>query len=358
MQLPVQSVRISMQWKRRGGDIIHRIVKRSIHGRGKIWTKMKGFYHLGRFHRPIGTFLLVYPSYWSMLLGSPESLPWECIALFTVGAFAMRGAGCTINDMWDADIDKKVKRTRSRPIAAGTVTKLEALGFLGVQAAVGAAVLFQLPPSAITLGICSLPLVIMYPLAKRFTGYPQVILGLTFNWGALLGYAAVQPVPEGLSYIEGLMSLPDIPVSIWSLYGSCFCWTLIYDTLYAHQDIKDDRAIGVGSMAVSLGKANTKPVLAGLAGMTTVGLAQVGGFHDLHHVYYLAVGYSAARLIQQIYHAKLDDPKDLDSRFTSNHVIGVVIAAGILASNLIGGRKKDSDKSKEGKGGNASIRDS
>ena len=219
---------------------------------------------LARMDKPIGTMLLLHPCLWSLSLAtiaiaSPAStftsasasasapIPLHStltlIGLFSAGAFAMRGAGCTINDMWDVDIDRQVSRTKSRPLASGLVSLPQAWVFLGGQLAVGLAVLCSFPahslPLTMKLGVLSLPLVVLYPTAKRWTNYPQLVLGLTFNAGAVLGCAAV----------ANEVLLPIVA----PLYFSGVCWTMVYDTIYAMQDEKDDRKIGVKSSALALG---------------------------------------------------------------------------------------------------------
>lgn len=196
---------------------------------------------LGRWDRPIGTWLLLWPCLWSTALAAPASAPPDVAlcALFGVGAFAMRGAGCTINDLWDRDIDRQVERTASRPLASGALSVAQAIGFLGVQCTAGLGVLLALPPYAVGLSFASVPLVAAYPLAKRITDWPQAILGLTFNWGALVGWAAVHGECHW--------------VAVLPLYASGIGWTLLYDTIYAHQDKADDARVGVRSTALRLG---------------------------------------------------------------------------------------------------------
>ncbi len=174
----------------------------------------------------------MWPCFWSTALAAPlGALPDPVLlAKFAVGAFVMRGAGCTINDLWDRDFDKHVERTKNRPLANGDVTVTQAVGFLGLQLSLGLGVLLSFDVNSILLGCLSMPLVVAYPAMKRFTNWPQLVLGLTFNWGALMGWTAV----------HGELSLAHtLP-----LYLSGVCWTLVYDTLYGYQDRKDDKAIG------------------------------------------------------------------------------------------------------------------
>lgn len=187
------------------------------------------YLRLIRFDRPIGTWLLFWPCGWSIALAAAPGCAPDIgmLALFATGAFVMRGAGCTINDMWDREIDRRVERTRERPLASGELTQLDALVFLAAQLGVGAQVLLQLNGYSIGLGAASLGLVVVYPLMKRVTYWPQLVLGAAFNWGALLGWSAVHG--------EVLWSA-CVP-----LYAAGVCWTIVYDTIYAHQVSVKDR---------------------------------------------------------------------------------------------------------------------
>ena len=184
---------------------------------------LKPYAKLARVDRPIGTMLLLWPCWWSIGLAAPAGhLPdLSLVAIFGVGAFVMRGAGCTINDMWDRKFDAQVERTQNRPLASGAITPFLALVFLGGQLTCGLSVLLQLNTYSVFLGASSLGFVVMYPLMKRYTHFPQLVLGMTFNWGALLGWAAVHGT------CDWSVVLP--------LYGAGVAWTLMYDTLYAHQ---------------------------------------------------------------------------------------------------------------------------
>ncbi len=221
---------------------------------------LKPYLRLSRADRPIGTWLLLLPCWWGVFLGAaavPETAGWLTLWIFVgcaIGAFLMRGAGCTWNDITDRDIDDKVARTRSRPIPSGQVTVREAAIWMGVQSGVAALILFTFNWVAIGLGILSLALVAIYPFAKRFTWWPQVFLGLAFNWGALLAWTAQ----------TGALGLPAV-----FLYLAGISWTLFYDTIYAHQDREDDELIGVKSTARLFGK-NTETWLRGFLIATVV----------------------------------------------------------------------------------------
>ena len=203
------------------------------------------YLRLARLDRPIGTWLLLFPGWWGIALAAPGWPDWKLIALFAIGAVAMRGAGCTFNDIADRDFDKAVERTRGRPIPSGQVSLRQAALFMACELAVGALVLVCLNRLAIDLGFAVLLLIATYPFMKRITYWPQFFLGLNFNWGALMGYAAA----------SGNLAWPS-----YLLYAGGIAWTLGYDTIYAHQDKEDDALIGVKSSALALGE-NTRPFL-------------------------------------------------------------------------------------------------
>jgi 4-hydroxybenzoate polyprenyltransferase len=269
--------------------------------------------------------LLLYPCLWSTTLAYHAlpaasllpSLP--LLALFSTGAIVMRGAGCTINDMWDRDIDKQVERTKTRPLASGDLTMQQATGFLAAQLSVGLGVLLSLPHTAFCfkLGAASLPLVALYPTAKRWTRFPQLVLGLTFNWGAFMGWAA---------------TYGDVNLAACApLYVSGIAWTMVYDTLYAWQDKKDDETIGMKSTAITFGE-NTKPILHAFTAVFGTGLAMTGMATDMSLPYYLGIAASTSHLVWQVHTADFDDVDNLSYRFRSNQVVG----AGVLASVVVG----------------------
>jgi 4-hydroxybenzoate polyprenyltransferase len=270
----------------------------------------------------------LWPCYWSIAVAnaSPGTLPdLSLLALFGVGAIVMRGAGCTINDMWDADLDRSVARTQSRPLAAGDVTMTQATAFLAAQLSVGLAVLLSLPHTAYCFywGCASLPLVALYPATKRFFPYPQAVLGLTFNWGAILGWAAVH------GSIDWSVVAP--------LYGSGITWTIVYDTLYAHQDKKDDAKLQLQSTALTFGSDETRQrtILHGLAALTYAQWLVVGHAPDLA-LFPCALGATAAysHLVWQIQTADFNNPHNLAERFRSNNVTGAVLFTALTAGTF------------------------
>ncbi|KAK1947492.1 4-hydroxybenzoate polyprenyltransferase [Phytophthora citrophthora] len=283
---------------------------------------MLPYIQISRVNRPAGTFMLLWPCFWSISMAAPAGqLPdLKLLALFGTGAFIMRSAGCTINDMWDKDFDKQVERTNKRPLAAGKITYPQAWGFLAGQLSAGLAVLLQLNWYSVAMGASSLALVAAYPTMKRFTYWPQAFLGLTFNYGALLGWAAVH------GSCEWPVVLP--------LYAGGVAWTLVYDTLYAHQDKKDDIKIGVRSTALLFGD-NTKPVLNFFSAATIAGFGTAGYMAGLDWPFFLGLTGGAAHLAWQVNTAKLDDPINLQARFASNKWFGALMFASVVAGNVV-----------------------
>ncbi|XP_045166286.1 4-hydroxybenzoate polyprenyltransferase, mitochondrial-like isoform X1 [Mercenaria mercenaria] len=283
--------------------------------------KIQPYLRLLRFDKPIGTYLLFWPCTWSIGLAAQAGhLPnLYLLALFGLGSFVMRGSGCIINDMWDKEIDKKVERTKTRPLASGELTPFQALVFLGGNLSVALAILLQLNWYSVFLGSASMVLVIAYPLAKRYTYWPQVVLGLTFNYGAMLGWCAV----------KGELDWPILP-----LYAGCLLWTLVYDTIYAHQDKYDDLLIGVKSTALKLGD-QTKIWLTGFSSMMIGCLALTGQMCDQTWPYYTALTITGAHLAHQLYTVDLDNPDDCLKKFKSNTQLGAILFLGIVMGTLL-----------------------
>ena len=278
---------------------------------------------LARWDRPIGWQLLMWPCWWSAALAAAayavpgESLatllpsPWH-LALFALGAIAMRGAGCTYNDIVDKDIDGLVERTRSRPLPSGQVTKRQAWAFLVAQALAGLMVLVQFNSFAILLGICSLAVVAIYPFMKRLTDWPQFVLGLAFSWGALMGWAAL---------------FADLDPPALYLYAGSILWVIGYDTVYAHQDKEDDAIVGVRSTALLFG-ARTKQALVVLYGgaLTFFLIACVTAEVPMPALAGLvAAGVHLGRQIQVL---DIDNPDQCLRLFRSNNTVGWLIFLG------------------------------
>jgi 4-hydroxybenzoate polyprenyltransferase len=273
---------------------------------------------LMRADRPIGTWLLLFPCWWGIALATPGlPSPW-LLAIFALGAFVMRGAGCTYNDIVDRDFDGQVARTADRPIPSGAVTLRQAIAFLLAQLLAGFAILMLFDATTIALGVASLVLVFTYPLMKRVTWWPQFFLGLAFNWGALMGWSAVA---------GGVSAAPLL------LYAGGIAWTLGYDTIYAHQDREDDALIGIKSSARRLG-ARTRPALALFYAVAVLLFAAAGTLVELGWPFWLALAAAAAQLGWQVRRIDIDRPADCLAKFRSNRVVGWLLLAGIAAGHM------------------------
>ena len=276
------------------------------------------YLRLARADRPIGTWLLLIPCWWSTAMASESAPSLWLMTLFGVGALVMRGAGCVVNDLADRDFDRMVARTATRPIASGQVSVLRAILFIGFLCAVGLIVLLQFNAYTVYLGIASLALVVVYPFMKRFTYWPQAFLGLAFNWGAILGWSAV----------TGELQAP----ALW-LYVAGIFWTLGYDTIYAHQDKADDVLVGVKSTALKLGDASPKWLIRFY--VITVALLGVSGYWvDLAWPYFAGLGVGAAHLAWQVRAVDLDDVGSCQRFFKSNRDFGLIVLAGIVVARL------------------------
>jgi 4-hydroxybenzoate polyprenyltransferase len=273
---------------------------------------------LARLDRPIGTWLLLFPGWWGIALAGPRWPNPLLLVLFALGAVAMRGAGCTLNDIADREYDGKVARTRLRPLPSGRLTVLQAALFMAAQLAVGAAVLFSLNRISIVLGALVLGLIATYPFMKRITWWPQLFLGLNFNWGVLIGWAAA----------TGGIAWPPLLLYLGGIF-----WTLGYDTIYAHQDKEDDARIGVKSAALALGERTRPALFAFYAGAVAL-WAAAGGAGGLETPFWLALAGAAVQLSWQAARVDTDDPADCLGKFRSNRIVGWLLFAGIIAGHL------------------------
>jgi 4-hydroxybenzoate polyprenyltransferase len=283
------------------------------------------YLRLARLDRPIGSWLLLLPCWWSAALAAGlahdlSRLPFV-IALFFIGAFAMRGAGCTWNDVTDRDLDAKVERTRSRPIPAGQVSVAQALVFMVAQALIGLAVLLQFNRLAVATGIASLAVVAIYPFMKRITWWPQVVLGLAFSWGALMGSAVI---------------LGRIDVAALFLYAGSIAWVIGYDTIYAHQDAEDDALIGVKSTARLFG-ARTHQALVALYALAVLLIGAAIWLAGAGFSAWLGLAAFAAHLAWQIKRLNTDDPALCLRIFKSNRDAGLLLFAGLLLNAWVAG---------------------
>jgi 4-hydroxybenzoate polyprenyltransferase len=281
------------------------------------------YLRLSRLDRPIGSWLLLMPCWWSAALAAGiardiRQLP-LIIALFFVGAFVMRGAGCTWNDITDRDLDALVERTRSRPIPAGQVSVPQAAAFLVVQALIGLVVLLQFNRFAIMTGIASLVIVAVYPFMKRITWWPQVVLGLAFSWGALMGFA---------------VTLGRIDATALALYAGSIAWVIGYDTIYAHQDAEDDALIGLKSTALLFG-ARTHRALLVFYGLAVVLIGLALALAGAHFPAWIGLAAFAAHLIWQIRRLEIGDPALCLRIFKSNRDAGLLLFLGLLADAVM-----------------------
>jgi 4-hydroxybenzoate polyprenyltransferase len=284
------------------------------------WLKPYG--RLARWDRPIGWWLLLWPCWWSAALAAiaaGRGLPvWWHLVLFLIGAIAMRGAGCTYNDLIDRDFDRQVERTRNRPLPSGAVTPRQARVFLILQTFVGALVLVQFNGFTIVLGLASLAVVAVYPFAKRVTDWPQFVLGLAFSWGALVGWSAL---------------LGGLAVAPVALYAGAILWTIGYDTIYALQDKEDDAVIGVRSTARLFGRHSEVGIAAFyVAAFVLFGFAFA--LADAGTLAFAALGFALLHATWMIATLDPDDPQNCLRRFRANTVTGWILFAGLLADGL------------------------
>jgi 4-hydroxybenzoate polyprenyltransferase len=289
--------------------------------RAPLWSRP--YLRLSRLDRPIGSWLLLLPCWWSAALAAGiahdlKRLP-LILVLFLIGAFAMRGAGCTWNDITDRDLDAQVERTRSRPIPAGQVSVAQAASFLVLQALVGLAVLLQFNSYAVVTGIASLVVVAVYPFMKRITYWPQVVLGLAFSWGALMGFAVM---------------FGRIDATALVLYAGAIAWVIGYDTIYAHQDTEDDALIGIKSTALLFG-ARTRPALMVFYGLAVALIGAALALAEARWPAWLGLIAFAAHLVWQIWRLEIGDPALCLRIFKSNRDAGLLLFAGLLGDAML-----------------------
>lgn len=288
----------------------------------RVPAALRPYCRLARLDRPIGIPLLLLPCWWGLALAAPDG-GWpslRLLVLFAIGATVMRGAGCTVNDIVDRDFDRRVTRTAGRPIASGAISVPRAFLFLAFQLGLGLLILLQLGRLAFWLGCASLVLVAAYPFMKRFTYWPQAFLGLTFNWGALLAPTA---------------ALGRIPSAAFALYGAGIAWTLVYDTIYAHQDKEDDLLIGVRSTALKFGAASRR-WLALFAVLMLALLALAFVMAGLGIWAWVSLVLVAGHLAWQIGAVDLASPADCLAKFHANRWLGLILFAGIVLARRFG----------------------
>ena len=276
------------------------------------------YLRLARADRPVGFFLLAFPCFWSVSLASrslDEAYPDpRLLALFALGALVMRAAGCTYNDIVDRDIDAQVARTRARPIPSGQVGVRSATFLMVALSLIGFVVLLSFNSFTIWLGLGVLPIVALYPFVKRFSSWPQTVLGLAFNWGALLGWTAV-------------LGRLDWPAVV--LYVGAVAWTIGYDTIYAHQDRDEDGVLGLKSTALRFGRS-TRAWLAALYALAFLAITAAGLMANAGTAFLLGMVAAGAHLAWQVATLNIDDPENCLERFRSNRDFGALVLGAIL----------------------------
>ena len=286
-------------------------------------NKIQPFVQLARYDKPIGFMLLFWPCIWSLLLYSlhvGELVPISFFILFFIGSIIMRGAGCTWNDFLDKDYDKSVKRTKDRPLASSKIKITAAIFFLIIQLFVGLLILIQFNKLTIIFGCLSLIPVFIYPLMKRITWWPQVFLGITFNWGALLGWMSVS---NNFSSVYPLF-----------LYIACIFWTIGYDTIYAHQDKDDDLLLNLKSSAIKLGE-NTKYAMLIFYSIFFIIFSVILLNLSNSLIIHIAILSLLVHLVSQIIYLDIDNSERCLKIFKSNNLLGIQISFFLILEVLI-----------------------
>ncbi len=288
-----------------------------------LMKSLRPYARLARFERPIGWWLLLIPGWIAIAMAQIPSggglVDVRLLVLFLIGAIAMRGAGCTFNDIVDREFDGRVERTKLRPIPSGQVTVKQAIVFLIGLSLIGLAVLLQLSKTSIWLGVASLILVVIYPFMKRFTYWPQVFLGLAFNWSALVGWAAVQN---------------NLAPSAWLIWLGGILWTLGYDTVYAHQDKEDDIRIGVKSTALKLGDATGKWLIGFFAGALVL-FDLAGWLAGAGVIFHISIALAAAHSVWQLARLDINNPESCLEIFRANRNFGLIIFFGTIIDSYM-----------------------
>lgn len=281
---------------------------------------LRPYASLMRLDRPIGIWLLLLPGWWGILMASHalqnfDNYAMISMVLFALGAVIMRGAGCVINDLWDIDVDSQVERTKERPLPSRQIKPIHAVYFLVALLLVGLVILLSFNGLTIVLGCAAMIPVLIYPLAKRFTWYPQLVLGLTFNFGALMGASAME------GYITTFSAL---------LYLAGVFWTLGYDTIYAAQDVDDDALIGIRSTARKFG-ASIKKYVAGFYAASVFCLIFAGAASGMKDPYYIGILVVIAHMVWQVKTWNVKSHKSSLKMFKSNRDLGLIILLSIIA---------------------------
>ncbi|VIO91081.1 Uncharacterized protein BM_BM16942 [Brugia malayi] len=304
--------------------------RRALSGAALVQVSPKNiqpYLKLMRIDKPTGFWLLYWPCTWSIALSAtPGSLPdLKMLALFGAGSILMRSAGCIVNDIFDKNYDRMVERTQSRPLASGELSNRQALSVLAVLLSGSLAILLQFSWFSVAVGASSLFLVVVYPLAKRYTYWPQFVLGLTSNWGVFIAWSHL---------------CPNTLLTVIPLYTATVLYTATYDTIYSHQDKADDLIAGVKSTALLFGD-RTKHWLTGFAALTMLGLGTTGVMVQQTWPFYGALAATGVHLAWQIGTVNINDPKDCWRKFKTNQWLGIILFTGIVAGNLLRKEEKE-----------------
>lgn len=275
---------------------------------------LTAYWQLMRADKPIGIYLLLWPTFWSVFIAAEGYPSWHIAAVFALGVVVMRSAGCVINDVADRKVDGKVKRTAQRPLARGDVTTKQALGLFVGLLAIAFIIVFQLNVETILLSFVAVILALIYPFMKRYTHLPQVVLGAAFSWSIPMAAMAI---------------LGNLPSWVWVLYAANLCWTVAYDTQYAMVDRDDDISIGVKSTAILFGQFD-RVMIAILQILTLVGLLWVGNHLDFSLPYYIGLFFSAILLGRQQYLIRERERDACFQAFLNNHWVGMAVTIGIV----------------------------
>lgn len=283
-------------------------------------TTLAGFGQLMRLEKPIGTLLLLWPTYWALWIAAQGMPDLDVLVVFTLGVFLMRSAGCVINDFADRKVDGHVERTKQRPLAAGTVTSKQALGLFFTLLLLSFLLVLTMNNLTIGLSFVAVALAATYPFMKRYTHLPQVVLGMAFGWAIPMAFAA---------------QTNELPTLCWWLFAANIAWTVAYDTLYGMVDREDDLKIGVKSTAILFGRYDL--IAVGLLQIITIAcLVKVTMLAAIHPIFYLAIVIAAILFIQQQRHCLTRTTQAYFAAFLANNYVGLTLFVGLVAAYLLG----------------------
>lgn len=276
--------------------------------------RLRAYALLVRFHRPIGSLLLLWPALWALWLAARGDPPWQVVLIFILGVFLMRSAGCAINDYADRTLDGQVRRTRERPLATGLVKPEEALGVFLVLSLLAFLLVLLLNWLTVALSLVALGLAALYPFMKRFTHWPQVFLGAAFGWAVPMAYTAV---------------VGQVPTEGWLLFVATLTWALIYDTQYAMVDREDDLKVGIKSTAILFGRGD-RLIIACLQVLFLGQMAFIGLQAGLGGWYFTGLALAACYFVYQQYLTRAREPAACFQAFLNNNYLGMVLFAGLV----------------------------